>query len=298
MSLPATAGRPRRQLVNPLPRAVRVLVVAVGAGVLAAVNLYLAARSIGLITAGAPAVDWDHYVEASRRINGGDLYAVTNDYAFLYSPLLAYLFGPISWLGTDGWRLLHIVAALAMPNWPMRLLAIASWPFWYDVEAGNILVFVVLAAAWALRGSRVATGALLLLTVLVPRPLMLPLAAWLLWQRPEWRVPFVAAFGMHLAAVLITGRGGEWLGAMLAASGDVGIPSNIAPSRFIGTLPWMAVGLPLAAWLTWKGRLGLASLAASPYWLPYYLLMLLLELPTRRARQEKASPVVATTSTA
>ena len=46
----------------------------------------------------------------------------------------------------------------------------------------------------------------------------------------------------------------------------------------------MVIGLPLAAWLTWKGRLGLASLAASPYWLPYYLLMLLLELPIRTAQ--------------
>lgn len=36
----------------------------------------------------------------------------------------------------------------------------------------------------------------------------------------------------------------------------------------------------LAIALTWRGRLGLASMAASPYWLPYYFLMLLLELVT------------------
>ena len=127
---------------------------------------------------------------------------------------------------------------------------------------------------------------------------MLPPAVWLLWKRPEWRIPFVAVAAVQVVAVVATGWGSEWLGAMLAASGDVGIPSNIAPSRFIGTLPWMAVGLPLAAWLTWKGRLGLASLAASPYWLPYYLLMLLLELPARRAPRDEDSVPVAKVSTA
>lgn len=44
---------------------------------------------------------------------------------------------------------------------------------------------------------------------------------------------------------------------------------------------WVPIGLALAAWLTWKGRLGYASLAASPYWLPYYLLFALLELVRR-----------------
>ena len=172
-------------------------------------NLYLVGRSMGLILGGAPAVDWIQYVEASRRLAGGELYAVTDTYAYHYSPLLAALFGPLSLIGTMGWRLLHLVAAAAMPTWPMRLLTLASWPFWYDVEAGNLLVFVVLAAAWAFRGSRFASGAFLLLVLLVPRPLMLPVAAWLLWQRPELRLPFVIAFAVHAIAVLATGWGTE-----------------------------------------------------------------------------------------
>ena len=262
-------------------RRLRLVVVAIAIGLVGAVNLYLAARSITIIASGAPAVDWGQYVEASRRVDGGELYAVTDTYGYHYSPMLAYLFGPLSLIGTLGWRLLHVAAALAMPTWPMRLLALASWPFWYDVEAGNILTFTVLAAAWALRGSRVGTGAYLILVVLIPRPLMIPVAAWLLWQRPEWRLPFAGAFAAHAVAVFATGWGSAWVGSMLAAGGDVAIQSNVGPSRFIGTLPWVVIGLPLAAWLTWKGRPGFASLAASPYWLPYYLLMLLLELPNR-----------------
>jgi hypothetical protein len=51
---------------------------------------------------------------------------------------------------------------------------------------------------------------------------------------------------------------------------------NFGPSQFIG-LAWVPIGIGLAAWLTWRNRLGLASLAISPYWLPYYFLVLLLE---------------------
>ena len=39
---------------------------------------------------------------------------------------------------------------------------------------------------------------------------------------------------------------------------------------------WFAM-LPVAVWLTAKGHVGLASMAAAPYWLPSYYLMLLLE---------------------
>ena len=63
---------------------------------------------------------------------------------------------------------------------------------------------------------------------------------------------------------------------------------NYGPSRFIGLL-WIPIGVALAVLLTWRGRLGLASLAISPYWLPYYFLMLLLEFaPARQPRAESA----------
>lgn len=268
----------------------RVAVLAIGAGLLLAVNLYLAARSIGLIVAGTQAVDWVQYVEAAERLDGGDLYAVTDTYAYRYSPLLAAVFGLLAPLGTIGWQVLHVVAAVALPSWPLRIAALLSWPFWYDVQTGNVMVFILLAAAWALTGSRLASGAYLILAILIPRPLMLPVAAWLLWKRPEWRLPFAAAFAAHALAVLAIGWGPEWIGTIVAAGRDADLPSNVGPSRFIGTLPWLAIGLPLAAWLTWRGRIGLASIAASPYWLPYYLIMPLLELVRHRPRASTERP--------
>jgi hypothetical protein len=133
-------------------------------------NLWLAARSIGLVFGGTSAVDWQQYVEASHRFwAGGELYAITGDYAYRYSPLFAALLSVLVPLGVVGWRLLHLAAALALPNWPMRLVALASWPFWYDVQTGNIIIFIVLAGAWALRGNRWGAAGFLLLTLLVPR---------------------------------------------------------------------------------------------------------------------------------
>jgi hypothetical protein len=264
----------------------RLTLIALGAGLLLSVNLYLAARSIGLIVGGKEAVDWVQYVEAAGRLGGGDLYAVTDSYAYRYSPLLAAVFGLLAPMGTLAWQGLHVVAAVALPSWPLRIAALLSWPFWYDVETGNVMVFILLAAAWALTGSRLATGAYFILAILVPRPLMLPVAAWLLWKRPEWRLPVAAAFVAHALAVLAIGWGPEWIGTIVAAGRDADLPSNVGPGRFIGTIPWLAIGLPLAAWLTWRGRVGFASIAASPYWLPYYLIMPLLELVRLRASTE------------
>ena len=260
-------------------RRVRRVTFAIAIAAVAAVNLYLVGRSIGLILDGVPAVDWQQYFEAARRLrSGGDLYEISYDYVSRYSPLFAAFFGLVAPMGVVAWRLLHLVAALALPSMPMRLVALVSWPLWYDIQTGNLLTFVVLAAAWALRGNRLATGIYLVLFILGPRPLMLPVAAWLLWQRPEWRWPFAAALVVHAAAVLGLGWAEGWIGSLVAASEDALLPSNIGPSRFVGTIPWLVVGLPLAAWLTWKGRVGWASLAASPYWFPYYLLFAVLEV--------------------
>jgi hypothetical protein len=267
---------------------VPLLALAVAGGLLLAVNLYLTTRSIALISDGALAVDWVQYVESANRLGHPNLYAITDSYAYRYSPLLAALFGLLAPLGVIGWRLLHVAAALALPSWPMRLVVLLSWPFWYDVQSGNFLTFIVLAAAWAIRGSRVGTAAFLLLTLLVPRPLMLPVAAWLLWQRPAWRAPFAIAALAQVALVFVTGMADDWLRTLINAGSDALLPSNVGPSRFIGNA-WILIGLPFAAWLTKIGRLGLASLAASPYWLPYYLLMAALELaPSKRLAPPEA----------
>jgi hypothetical protein len=237
----------------------------------------LSAIWIVLILSGSASADWRIYVEASQRVSAGGLYEVTDIYAFRASPFLALAFAVLAPMGPTIWRLLHLVAAAAMPTWPLRLAVLVAWPFWFDVQHGNLLTFVLLAAAWALRGSRIAGVIYLGLALLMPRPLFLPIAAWLLWQRRDLRLPFVAMFVAHTAAVLVSGWSGAWLQQLFSSVDEVSSIWNLGPSRLIG-LWWMVIGLPLAIWLTLRGRVGLASLAASPYLLPYYLLFGLVDI--------------------
>ena len=221
---------------------------------------------------GRQAVDWLHYVDAARRFVEGGLYEVSESYAFHYSPVVAPLFGLLAPMGEAGWRYLHLVALAFLPSRWMVAAGLLAWPFWVDVESGNVMIFIVLAATWALRGSSLAIGATLLLAVLVPRPLMIPLAVWLLWQHPEWRLRFAALFAIHAAAVVLSGWGAAWMADLLAAGRDVELAYNVGPSRWVGTA-WLVVGVPLGVWLARKGWVGLAGLAVSPYLLPYYLLL-------------------------
>ena len=231
---------------------------------------------------GGEAADWSSFIEAGRRITHGEpVYTVEADYAFRYSPLLAYLFALMAPLGVVVWRALHFLALAGMvgfdrSTWPIALLALVAWPFWFDVEAGNLLTLVLVAGVLALRGNAGGIAMFLVLSVLVPRPLMLPLLAWIVWRNAGWRLPFAGMVVVAVVATLLSGQAIEWLRVLVASADETASVLNFGPSRLIG-IWWLPIGLAIAALLTWRGRLGLASLAASPYWLPYYFLVLLWE---------------------
>lgn len=221
------------------------------------------------------ALDWAIIERAARLAGDPDLYAPHGTWTFVWSPVAAYVLQLITPLGLTLWRILTVVWALAMPTWRLRLLVLVSGPFWLDFATGNIVTLIFLSAAWSLRGSRIATAGFLVLAVLIPRPLMVPIVLWLLWHRPEWRVPFSALVVVHAALVLTTGLGPEWISTTLAVGPEIQTTSwNLSPTRWLGWW-WLLLGVPLAAWFTWKGRLGIAGLVASPYIWPYYLLFAL-----------------------
>ena len=223
-----------------------------------------------LIAQGSVAFDWRIYVEAGERVWSGDLYAVSDTYGWRYSPLLAYVTPALEWIGPDLWRLLHFVPLFAFG--PLGILIGLSWPFWFDVQHGSMIVGIVALAYLALRGHRTATVAFLVIAVLIPRPIMLPALAWLLWRQPWTRWPFLGMAVVSLLGAFVTGWGDEWVRALLRGGmAETGSWLNLSPSRFVGAW-WLAIGIPLAAWLTRRGRIGLASVAVSPYLLPYYLL--------------------------
>lgn len=244
------------------------------------VNAILLAVTLAAFFLADVAVDWTHvYSQLGPRLNDGTLYDWPDTiYAYRYSPLLAYGFTLIAPIGTIAWLALHF-AVLPLLGRTLGLITLVSFPFWSDVYNGNVMVFVFVCAVLALRGERWAQIAFLALTVLIPRPLMIPVAAWLLWQHRGLWGPFAAVFSLHAALVMLTGYGDEWIASLLSrGADDFGARMDFGPARFIG-VAWVPIGLALAAWLTWKGKVGLASIAASPYWLPPYLLMGLLRDP-------------------
>lgn len=242
------------------------------------VNAILLAITVAAFLYADVAADWTQvYSQLGARIGDGTLYEWPDTiFVYRYSPVLAYFLAAITPIGTLGWLALHFVP-LPLLGARLGLVTAASFPFWSDVYNGNVLVFLFVAAALALRGDRWAQLAFLALALLIPRPLMLPVVAWLLWQHAHLRAPFVAMFLAHTAGAWLTGYGTEWIGVLLArGTDDVGAQMDFGPSLVLGAW-WWPIGLALAGWFTVKGRLGFASICASPYLLPPYLLMGLLE---------------------
>lgn len=270
---------------------------AVGLLAIVVLDALLVANQISIILAGYPGADLVDYQIAARRVWKGALYATDGGYNFRYSPVAAFLFAPLAMVTPLAWRGLHIAAAIAMPTWRIRFLLLASWPFAFDLQLGNVMTFVLLTAAWALRGNRIGATVFIAFCLLFPRPLMLPIAAWLLWQQPWLRWPTVALFVTHAALVAFSGWGGAWIGRLLTSTDEIGSAFNIGPSALIGSW-WLLLGIPLGAWLLWRGRVGLAGLAVSPYILPYYLMIALLDLPSSRDAVRAGRVSRSTSSTA
>jgi hypothetical protein len=239
-------------------------------------NLAIIARIWQLMAAGQNQADWTMFTEAGHRAwTGGALYDWNPYYEFRYSPLLAYAFGTIAPIGIVGWRLLSLASLLLLPR-KIALMALLAIPLWLDLYAGNVTTILFVLAVGALTGKRWAIGGFMVAALLMPKPLLLPVLVWLLWKHPAWRWRFVAIALVIGAATLLTGYAPDWTTSFIHGRSDFAGPFELGPGRFIGIV-WVPIGLALAAWFTWRGRLGFASLAASPYWLPYYLLFLLLE---------------------
>jgi hypothetical protein len=240
--------------------------------------------------AGAPALDWELFRDAGRLIASGQspydarVEACGNVCAFRHSPLVAWFYAiPF---GIEWFRAAQVASLILLPP-VLGLAVLATWAFWADVAMGQTITFAFVLAVIALRGSRWAGVAFLVYVTLMPRPLMLPVAAWLLWKQPGVRVPFLAISVIHLGLVMWMGWAGTWVMSLLTATGDMALPVNYSPSRWLG-LWWILVGVPLALWLFRRGQLGLASLALSPYLFPYYLLMGL--TPPQQPAQGCAGP--------
>ncbi|HEX7069427.1 MAG TPA: hypothetical protein VF190_01425 [Rhodothermales bacterium] len=229
--------------------------------------------------------DWDIMVEAGRKIVAGeDPYFAPvgiSDGTWRYSPLLAYAFAVVEPIGKVGWLIVPFAMLALLRDWRLIAVFLVSAPFWWDVESGLSFIEIPLAALVALRGSRSAALALVAMAVLMPRPMMLPLVGWFLWQRPYLRLPGAIIALALTAGAFLTGWGDEWIKAMLSVASASSESGQIRLTTLLG--PFWLVMPALAAWLTWRGQIGLAALAISPYWTPTYPMLLVLDLPLRVA---------------
>jgi hypothetical protein len=277
------------------PRGLPSLPLAASLVVMATLSAYSTIPVVEAVFGGYYAFDWENFIQAAARLPHGTLYEFDDPYTFRWSPVAAWLLGFVTLMPLWVWQALHVAALPLLRSWWLVAACLVTYPLWFDIQTGNIMIFVAIAALWAARGNEPATALFLVLTILVPRPLMLPLAAWLLWQRPAWRVSFALIFIGHALLVAASGYGAEWIASFFTVAPELTSDFNFGPSALIGAI-WIPVGAALAVWLTWRGRLGLASLSISPYWLPYYFLMLLLEFRARGPLLQRRSQTTASES--
>lgn len=217
-------------------------------------------------------LDWQLWAALPDALETGDVYRLS-PLPFVWSPVAAWLMAGVSLLGYWTWVAIHVAVVFLLDR-RMIALTLLSWPFWVDAALGNTLTFAFVAAILALRGNRLAGMTYLALLLLIPRPLQAPIALWLLWKEPGLRWPFAGLFVVHGVLVVWSGQGIEWIETALAYGRVV---QSIGPPAWLGPA-WFAVVLLVTPWLMARGKVGVASLLVSPYWLPYYLMMPLIDL--------------------
>lgn len=252
-----------------------------------AVNLVWIAVIVGDF--GHPA-DWELIAEAGSRMLHGENPYLAGDVegAYRYSPLYALIGGITEPLGPWPWRFLSAASLFLLPR-HVALVAGISFPFWYDLQVGNITTLMAVLGYLSVQGRGWAQAGFLVIALLIPRPLMLPVALWIAWRRRAWWPWLIAAGVLYVAATWATGWLEEWIAVLRSVSAGLEGKTFLGWQRWLGSW-WWTVAVPLAIVLMWRGRLGLASIAISPHIVPYYWIFLLLEAsPIARWRHLPAS---------
>ncbi len=224
--------------------------------------------------------DWDLMTAAGQRVVLGlspfDPTPGPGGGTWRYSPLLAYGFAFAAPIGRVGWALAPFALLLLLRDWRLIAIFLMAVPFWRDVENGLSFIEIPLVALIALRGSYLGGLALVALAVLMPRPMMIPLVGWQLWKDRRLRLPSLVVTVVLTAGAVLTGWGTEWIRELLRVT----VSAQAGQFSIIGLIGPLWATMPVVAiWLTWRGHLGFAALAISPYWTPAYPLVLILEIP-------------------
>ncbi len=267
----------------------RVLLLVAAAAAIAALNLYAISVLLDSNQAGV-APDFQQYAGALERfLDGEPLYI--DESKWRYSPAAILTLAPGIWLGLLGWTLLHILAVALIRPWWLATVFALSWPYFVDVVSGNTVAFVAVAGILAVRGSARATYAYWWLTLIMPRPFQLPLAAYLAWRRPDLRRGLAVMIVANVLLVLLLGQGVEWIEYLRArGTENLSLGFNIHPFAELG-LAWLVIGVPAAGVLTYLGYPGIAGVIVFPSLLAQYLLIAFADVGSaaRRALHDRPS---------
>ncbi len=230
-----------------------------------AAPLALGLAAIGLLVLGAILAAWynesrgwaydfhPYYDGALRLLTTGTPYqSVTLDGPFqpgpkglyLYSPILALFFVPMTRLGESSaiivWAGLHLAALAAictlMPiSRPLRLamfgIACLSAPVLYDIDLGNVSLFVTLAAVLVWRWLDRPLSGISLAAALLVRPGMAVIAGWWLlrgrWKPVAWAVGTFGVVGLVSLIFLRPELWLQWLTVLRNVSNVTGVKANV-----------------------------------------------------------------------
>lgn len=246
-----------------------------------AFTIYVAVNLGLLLSFGtfAPAADWHLWRALSGALANGTLYDPAAELPYVWSPVVAPVQALVGIMGMWPSAILTLLIPLLLRDRWVAVLIYSSFMFWPTVLSGSpLFVLTLVAGIGAMRGSRRWALVYLALTVLIPRPLQLPLAVLVLWRDPSLRLPTAVLVLLHAVAVVGSGYAADWIAAMLAHDAPGFRP---AFSLALGDW-WPLAGLPLAAILTWRGWPAWAGLVVSPYILHGYLLWPLIDHLARR----------------
>lgn len=200
---------------------------------------------------------------------------VTGINPYRYSPVAVWFMHPLAAVGPVGFVLLHFALLLTLPR-RVGLIVALSFPFWVDMLWGNVFTLVFVTAWWAMRGNRAGVLTFLVLTLLMPRPVQLPLALGCSGAsrgsgcRSSRCSPSMRASCSPPASARAGSRASSSRAAMRRRW------HNFGPTRLFG-YAWFVVGIPLALYL-FRRHPAWAGLALSPYLLGQYWLVACLPL--------------------
>jgi hypothetical protein len=240
------------------------------------------------------------YQQAGQRAleDPGTLYAWSDTYTFRYTPLGALAFAPLAplsagaaaatWLAFKVCLLLVAAAWFSrawsgVDRWLVALLVVFFPPIVHDLVIGNVSTITLLVLIAVARWPDARGGVLLgVLTILAPKPHLVPLLLWLAVRRPR---AFLAAL-VSMAAGLLIGlavfgldRWLDFLGTLREPlertfTANIGFSWLLGPAGVVVGIVVAAVLLVAAATRRDASGLGLSILSGivlGPYTFIHYL---------------------------